>query len=84
MAELPFTFRRNTGDIGDRIVDRAEPNTDYGVVWHDPNGVCHWVAEFPGNKPGYGGGVPGFATRTWAARFLHRYNKPTENEENAQ
>lgn len=39
-------------------------------------GVCQWVAEYPGNRPGSGGGIPGFASREWAARFLYRYRKP--------
>lgn len=78
MPELPFAFTRNTGSLGDRVIDRTEPSTEYGVVWQDPDGVCHWVAEFPGDHPGSGGGVPGFASRTWAAQFLHRYNKPVE------
>ena len=76
MPQHPFSFRRNTSGLGDHVVDRAEPSTEYGVVWLDPNGICHWVAEYPGNKPGNGGGIPGFASREWAARFLYRYNKP--------
>ncbi|MFC9755150.1 hypothetical protein [Streptomyces sp. NPDC056921] len=80
-----FFFRRNTGSIGDRVVDRADPSTEYGVVWYDPNGVCHWVAEFSGDRTGSGTGIPGFASREWAARFLHRYSKPTEKAmENAR
>ncbi|MGW1290955.1 hypothetical protein ACWD4N_47290 [Streptomyces sp. NPDC002586] len=71
-----FTFAANTGSFGRRVLDRQDRSTCYGVVWHDPNGVCAWVAEFPGNRPGSGGGIPGFASRTWAARFLYRYRRP--------
>lgn len=78
MKELPFIFVRNTGDIGDRVVDRADPTIVYGVVWFNRGGPCKWVAEFPGHKPGSGGGVPGLATKTWAGRFLYRYRKPAK------
>ncbi|MFJ4648154.1 hypothetical protein ACIP6Q_32130 [Streptomyces bobili] len=71
-----FTFAANTGSFGRRVLDRQDRSTCYGAVWHDPNGVCAWVAEFPGNRPGSGGGIPGFTSRTWAARFLYRYRKP--------
>ncbi|WP_455362333.1 hypothetical protein [Streptomyces sp. SYSU K21746] len=37
---------------------------------------CEWVAEYPGNRPGSGGGIPGFTSRMWASRFLYRYRKP--------
>ncbi|WP_328743714.1 hypothetical protein OHT57_47030 [Streptomyces sp. NBC_00285] len=70
-----LTFAANTGSFGRRVLDRQDRSTCYGVVWHDPNGVCAWVAEFPGNRPG-SGGIPGFTSRTWAARFLYRYCKP--------
>ncbi|MGA5437372.1 hypothetical protein ACPCIZ_32980 [Streptomyces cellulosae] len=70
-----FTFPRNTGSYGYQVLDRQDPSTSYGVVWHDPE-VCQWVAEYPGNRPGSGGGIPEFASRKWAARFLYRYRKP--------
>ncbi|WP_225079786.1 hypothetical protein [Streptomyces sp. CoT10] len=70
-----FTFPRNTGSYGYRVLDRQDPSTSYGVVWHDPE-VCQWVAEYPGKRPGSGGGIPGFTSREWAARFLYRYRKP--------
>ncbi|OIJ93235.1 hypothetical protein BIV25_25985 [Streptomyces sp. MUSC 14] len=75
-----FVFTVNTGSFGYRVLDRQERGTCYGVVWHDPNGVCEWVAEYPGNAPGSGGGIPGFASRTWAARFLYRYRKPQPSD----
>ncbi|MFC8094708.1 hypothetical protein [Streptomyces sp. NPDC057301] len=31
---------------------------------------------YPGNRPGSGGGIPGFTSRTWAARFHYPYRKP--------
>ncbi len=65
----------DTGSYGYRVLDRQDPSTSYGVVWHDPE-VCQWVAEYPGNRPGSGGGIPEFASRKWAARFLYRYRKP--------
>ncbi|MFC7512618.1 hypothetical protein ACFQV4_29805 [Streptomyces thermocarboxydus] len=70
-AAIPeeFTFP------GHQVLDRQDPSTSYGVVWHDPE-VCQWVAEYPGNRPGSGGGIPEFASRKWAARFLYRYRKP--------
>ncbi|MEU6511055.1 hypothetical protein [Streptomyces sp. NPDC046942] len=71
-----FVFTANTGSLGYRVLDHRDRSSCYGVVWHDPNGVCEWVAEYPGDYPGSGGGIPGFASRTWAARFLHRYHKP--------
>ncbi|GAA2917587.1 hypothetical protein GCM10010478_16790 [Streptomyces erythrogriseus] len=76
-AAMPeeFTFPRNTGSYGYQVLARQDPSTSYGVVWHDPE-VCQWVAEYPGNHPGSGGGIPGFASRKWAARFLYRYRKP--------
>ncbi|PNE43395.1 hypothetical protein [Streptomyces noursei] len=81
MKDLPFTFARNTGSRGDRVVDRAKPDVEYGVVWRHVGGPCRWVAEYPGDKPGNGGGVPGFATREWAGFFLYRYNKPNLSDQ---
>ncbi|MBT1098170.1 hypothetical protein [Streptomyces sp. Tu102] len=75
MAEQ-FTFVRNTGSIGYRVLDPQDRATCYGIVWHDIEGVCHWVAEYPGSHPGSGGGIPGFTSREWAARFLRYYRKP--------
>ncbi|MEV7952969.1 hypothetical protein [Streptomyces sp. NPDC088141] len=76
MPQLSFRFSRNTGSIGDRVQDRADTTKEHGVVWFDPNGICQWGAEYPGNRPGSGGGIPGFGSRKWAALFLYRYNKP--------
>ncbi|MET7693836.1 hypothetical protein ABZT06_38715 [Streptomyces sp. NPDC005483] len=70
-----FTFTANTGSLGYRVNDRRETGTCYGIVWRLPD-LCEWVAEYPGNHPGSGGGIPGFASREWAARFLYRYRKP--------
>ncbi|MEU0047264.1 hypothetical protein ACWEV9_32725 [Streptomyces albogriseolus] len=70
-----FKFVANTGSIGYRVLDRHEPSTCYGIVWQDWNG-CEWVAQYPGSRPGDGGGIPGFTGRMWAARFLYRYHKP--------
>ncbi|MBJ6628724.1 hypothetical protein [Streptomyces sp. I4(2020)] len=70
-----FMFSRNTGSYGYRVLDRQDAKTGYGVVWLHA-GVCQWVAEYPGDRPGSGGGIPGFASREWAARFLYRYRKP--------
>lgn len=58
--------------MGRRVLDRQDHTTCYGVVRRDQSGVCGWAAEYPGNQPGSGGGVPGFASRTWAAHFLYR------------
>ncbi|MFF8848278.1 hypothetical protein ACF08N_37450 [Streptomyces sp. NPDC015127] len=70
-----FTFAVNTGSLGYRVLDRRDRNTCYGLAWYDPE-CCKWVAEYPGDRPGSGGGIPGFASRGWAARFLYRYRKP--------
>ncbi|MFE6098284.1 hypothetical protein ACFQ7M_41010 [Streptomyces massasporeus] len=75
MAE-EFRFAADTGSFGYQVLDLQDLSTCYGVVWFDPNGVCAWVAEHPGNRPGSGGGIPGFTSREWAARFLYRYRKP--------
>ncbi|MGW7410186.1 hypothetical protein ACWGI9_42045 [Streptomyces sp. NPDC054833] len=69
-----FAFTRNTGSYGYRVLDRQDRSTSYGIAWHDAES-CRWVAEYPGDRPG-SGGVPGFASREWAARFLYRYRKP--------
>ena len=71
-----FRFTANTGSFGYRVLDPQDPSTCFGIVWHDPNGVCAWVAEYPGTRPGCGAGICGFAKREWAARFLYRYRKP--------
>ncbi|MFJ3311114.1 hypothetical protein ACIPSA_51020 [Streptomyces sp. NPDC086549] len=70
-----FTFTRNTGSYGYRVLDRQDRSTSYGVARYDAE-CCKWVAEYPGHRPGSGGGIPGFASREWAARFLYRYRKP--------
>ncbi|MGX1915979.1 hypothetical protein ACWIID_45460 [Streptomyces phaeochromogenes] len=70
-----FTFTRNTGSIGYGVLDRQDRSTSYGVAWYHAE-CCTWVAEYPGNHPGNGGGIPGFTSREWAARFLYRYHKP--------
>lgn len=70
-----FTFTVNTGSLGYRVLDRRERATCYGVAWYQAE-CCKWVAEYPGDHPGSGGGIPGFASREWAARFLYRYRKP--------
>ncbi|MGW5657186.1 hypothetical protein [Streptomyces humi] len=64
---------------GYQVVDRQDPSIKYGVVWYDPR-ECRWVAEYPGHRPGSGGGIPGFATKDWAARFLYRYDEPQPSE----
>ncbi|MFF8932245.1 hypothetical protein ACF1AO_33835 [Streptomyces longwoodensis] len=75
MPEEEFTFTANTGSHGYRVLDRQELSTCYGFAWYHAD--CRaWVAEFPGSLPGSGGGVPGFASREWAARFLYRYRRP--------
>ncbi|MDQ0491268.1 hypothetical protein QO019_006165 [Streptomyces thermodiastaticus] len=68
-------YPRSSHSPGHQVLDRQDPSTSYGVVWHDPE-VCQWVAEYPGNRPSSGGGIPEFASRKWAARFLYRYRKP--------
>lgn len=70
-----FTFTANAGSLGYQVLDRQERSTCFGIVWRDSN-CCEWVAEYPGNRPGSGGGIPGFTSRMWAARFLYRYRKP--------
>ncbi|WP_371647769.1 MULTISPECIES: hypothetical protein [unclassified Streptomyces] len=70
-----FMFTANPGSFGYRVLDRHDRSTSYGVVWRDP-AACKWVAEYPASHPGNGGGIPGFASREWAARFLYRYHKP--------
>ncbi|WP_217236417.1 hypothetical protein [Streptomyces sp. AC555_RSS877] len=70
-----FTFTANTGWYGYRVLDRRERATCYGVTWYHAD--CRaWVAEYPGDRPGSGIRIPGFASREWAARFLYRYRKP--------
>ncbi|MFJ8142626.1 hypothetical protein [Streptomyces sp. NPDC096013] len=69
-----FRFTANTGSFGYQVLDPKDHSICFGIVWHDPGGVCAWVAEYPGDRPG--GGIPGFAGREWAARFLYRYRQP--------
>jgi hypothetical protein len=61
-----FTFTtRNTGSYDYLVLDRQDRSTSYGVAWYAE--CCKWVAEYPGIRPGNGGGIPGFASREWAA-----------------
>ncbi|MFF1745867.1 hypothetical protein [Streptomyces mirabilis] len=66
-----LTFALNPGSLGYRVLDRQDNTNCYGVVWHSLSG-SNWVAEYPGTHPG----IPGFASRHMAARFLYRYRKP--------
>ncbi len=69
-----FTFIRNTGSYGYRVLDRqGEHQLRRRPV---PRAVLQVGCRVPGNRPGIGGGIPGFASRDWAARFLYRYRKP--------
>jgi hypothetical protein len=70
-----FTFALNPGSLGYRVLDRQDNSNCYGVVWHSQSG-SNWVAEYPGSRPGSGGGIPRFASRHMAARFLYRFCKP--------
>jgi len=68
-----------TESFGRRVLDRHDRSTCYGIAWHDPNGACAWVAEFPGDRSGSGSGsgIPGVTSRAWPARFLPRTTSPS-------